>query len=54
MTATVDALRLEFRVLGPLDATQRASLLGQGVNGYAVDAPGPAGSQQARAAAPVS
>ncbi len=54
--ATVDGKALLRVVLGPLDATQRASLLGQGINGYAVDAPGPAGSpgQQARAAARAS
>ncbi|HEX3498304.1 MAG TPA: SPOR domain-containing protein [Stellaceae bacterium] len=45
--ATIAGKPLLRVVLGPLDATQRAALRDQGVNGFAVDAPAQAASRDA-------
>jgi hypothetical protein len=43
VAATIDGKPLLRVVLGPLDATQRATLRKQGTDGFVVDAPGQAG-----------
>lgn len=50
VNATVDGRGLARVVLGPLDATQRASLRASGVNGFAVAPPGQAGGPELRQA----